>query len=287
MYIIVLALANTLIWTIITLRWKQLREKGLSSVSSFGLLCSGIPFWLIAFAILDRRYDIFYSQEYLLYVFLWSAVAIFAALGSLFLMKFQALSEQTVYRLGFSTALGILVDSVFFKTTFDYYTITGIIFMFISGILLSRGKKKNGNDEMGMLSVLAAVLAISILGVFQTSIYKYALPIQPHPVIHGIISQLMIYTLYIFFTFRYLKKDYKKHIYNGKDIAGFGLLIFVFTIIEAFLFQALPVTILILLSVINLLIYALYDIRRKELTLSRQIYLAGALSISALIMLNI
>lgn len=286
MPITILAVINTLIWNAITLRWKQLRKKGLSSVSSFGLLCGGIPLWLIAFFLFDRQYEIVYSEEHLLYVFLWSAVSIFGTLGSIFLMKFQALSEQMVYRLGFSTALGIIVDSILFKITFDFATILGIIFMFASGILLSRGKKKNG-DEMGMLAVLTAVLAISILGVFQVSLYKYALPIQPHPVIHGIMSQLMIYTLFLVFTFRHLRKDYQKRIYGIKDIAGLGSLIFILTIIEAFLIQELPITILVLLSVINLLIYALYDIRKKELTLSRQIYLAGALSVTALIMMNL
>ena len=74
---------------------------------------------------------------------------------------------------------------------------------------------------------------------------------------------------------------------NKNDILIFGSLIFFFTITEAFLFKELPLTILILLSVVNLLIYAIYDIKRKEIKLSWEIYLAGALTLFALIAIYI
>ena len=137
-----------------------------------------------------------------------------------------------------------------------------------------------------MLFLLSIILVLSILGIFQISIYKYALAIQPSPLIHGVISQLVIYMCFSFFAYRYLKNDYKMQFYKRRDIFDFSLLIFLFTITEAFLIQALPLTIIVLLSVMSLLIYAIYDIKKKEITPSRQLYLAGALSLIALIMIN-
>ncbi|MDD3190443.1 MAG: hypothetical protein PHI66_01995 [Candidatus Pacebacteria bacterium] len=284
MYIILLALINTLSGAIITIKWKRLRTNGLHPVSALGLFCFGIPLWLTSLIALSYKFDIVYSSEYFLYIILWSAIVIVTNLGSIFLMKFQALSEMTIYKLGFSTALAVAVDSIFFKTDFSLYMLTGIFFLFISGILLSKNKKTN---DMNILLILSIILILSILGISLYSIYKYTLPIQPNPVIHGIISQLVVYISFSFFAYKHLRKDYSSHLYNRKDITDFGLLIFIFTITEAFLFKELPLTIIILLSVISLLIYAVYDIKKKELVLSQQIYLAGALSTAALVMINI
>lgn len=283
MNIIFLALINTLSGAIITIKWKRLRNNGLHPVSALGLFCFCVPLWLASLILLSYKFDIVYSSEYFLYVLLWSAIVIVTNLGSIFLMKFQALSEMTIYKMGLSTALGIAVDSIFFKTDFSLYMLTGIFFLFVSGILLSKNKRVNDINIFLMLSV---ILILSILGITLYSIYKYALPIQPNPVIHGVISQLVVYTSFSFFAYKYLRKDYAAHLYNRKDIVDFSLLIFIFTVTEAFLFKELPLTIIILLSVISLLIYAVHDIKKSEIILSRQIYLAGALSIAALIMIN-
>ncbi|MFA7170381.1 MAG: hypothetical protein WC180_00140 [Candidatus Paceibacterota bacterium] len=283
MNIIFLALINTLSGAIITIKWKRLRNNGLHPVSALGLFCFCIPLWLVSFIALSYKFEIVYSGEYFLYILLWSAIVIVANLGSIFLMKFQALSEMTIYKLGFSTALGIAVDSIFFKTDFSLYMLTGIFFLFISGILLSKNKKAS---DMNIFLMLSVILILSVLGISLYSIYKYALPVQPNPLIHGVISQLVVYILFSFFAYKHLQKDYTEHLYNRKDIIDFSLLIFIFTVTEAFLFKELPLTIIILLSVISLLIYAVYDIKKKEIILSRQIYLAGALSAIALVMIN-
>lgn len=283
MNIILLALINTLSGAIMTIRWKRLRSDGLHPISALGLLCFGIPLWLVSLIALSHSFDIAGSSQYFLYVFLWSALVILANLGSIYLMKFQTLSEMTVYKLGFSTILGMAIDSILFEASFSPYMLTGIFFLFISGMLLSKNKRISDPNIFLMLLLL---LLVSVLGISLYAIYKYILPIQPHPVIHGIISQLVVYTAFSLIAYRHLRKDYESHLYGNKDIIGFGLLIFIFTITEAFLLQELPLTIIVLLSVISLLVYALYDIKRKDLVLSRQIYWAGALSTAALLMIN-
>jgi hypothetical protein len=283
MYIVFTALTNTLIGTLLTIKWKRLSTKGLHPVSALGLFCFGIPLWLLAFIALNLKFTVVYSERYLLYVLLWSALVIVTNLGSIYLMKLQTLSELTVYKLGISTALGIIVDSLIFKTSFSFPMLVGIFFLFFSGILLSKNKK---DSDTNMLLVLSIVLVLSVLGIFQMSLYKYALALQPSPLIHGVISQLVIYISFFFFARRYLRSDYAAKLYRRRDMLDFSLLIFLFTVTEAFLIQALPLTIVILLSVMSLLIYALYDIYKKEIIPSRQLYLAGALSLIALVMIN-
>lgn len=284
MYIVFLALINTLLGTILTIKWKGLITKGLNSVSALGLLCFGIPLWLATLIVLSYKFDIVYSSEYFLYVLLWSAVVILTNLGSLFLIKSQALSEFTLYKLGFSTVLGFIIDLVYFKTNFSLSLLIGVFLLFISGTLLSKNKK---TKNVNIISILFQLLILSVLIVFQYSVYKYAQAVQPSPIIHGVISQLVVYISFSFFAFGYLRKDYKLRIYNRKDIVDFSLLIFLFTVTEAFLIKELPITVLMLLSVISLLIYIVYDIKKKEIVLSKQIFLAGALSTTALIMINI
>jgi hypothetical protein len=283
MNIVFIALTNTLIGTLLTIKWKRLRTKGLHPVSALGLFCFGIPLWLLTFIALNLKFTIVYSDRYIFYVLLWSALVILTNLGSIYLMKFQTLSEMTIYKLGISTALGFVVDSLIFKTSFSFPMMVGIFFLFLSGMLLSKNKK---GDDKNMLLVLSIVLILSILGIFQISIYKYALSFQPSPLIHGVISQLVIYICFSFFAYRYLHNDYRLQNYRRRDMLDFSLLIFLFTVTEAFLIQALPLTIIILLSVMSLLIYAIYDIYKKEIIPSRQLYLAGVLSLIALVMIN-
>jgi hypothetical protein len=284
MNIAIIALTNTLIGTVLTVRWKHLRTKGLHPVSALGLFCFAIPLWLASLLVLSSNTDIVYSRRYLLYVVLWASLVVLTNLGSVFLMKFQTLSEGAVYKLGISTALGILVDSLIFKTDFSISMLTGIAFLLLAGILLSQNKR---SQEMDARLILLGVVALSILGIFQCTLYKCALAFQPNPMVHGVISQLVIYLAFVLFAGRYLRRDYRARLYGSRDAFLFGLLIFLYTITEAYLFKALPLTILILLSVLNLVIFAVYDVRRKEITPSRRLYLAGALSLLALVLINV
>ncbi|NQZ84092.1 MAG: hypothetical protein HRU03_00065 [Nanoarchaeales archaeon] len=71
-----------------------------------------------------------------------------------------------------------------------------------------------------------------------------------------------------------------------KDLFVFGVVIYLFTSLEVFLFKALPLSILILLSALHILIYAIYDAKKKEFDLSWKVYSAGALTLAALVLIN-
>lgn len=281
--IVLLALIQQLIWASLSIRWKELRLKGIKPVSAFGLVCAGLPFWLLTFIALNSYYDVNYSFEYIKFIFLWSIPVIISNLVTLFLVKYLALSELTIYKLAFSSIMGLIVDTLYFKTVFSYFMITGIVFLFISGVALTKTKKKT---KMDLHKSLLILFLMSINSLFQYSVFKLGLALQPNPIIHGIFCQLLVYSVYFIYSFRHLKRDFKTKIILKKDILHFGVGIFIFTVIEAILFKALPISILVLLSVLNIFILAVYDLKKQEISLNWKTYTAGALTIIALILIN-
>jgi len=87
MNVIFFALANTLIWTFLTVRWKNLRLKGLSPLSSYGLVSAGLPLWIITLIIMSQQYSIVHTSKYILLVVLWIAPVIISNLSDLYLIK--------------------------------------------------------------------------------------------------------------------------------------------------------------------------------------------------------
>ncbi|PCI25654.1 hypothetical protein COB57_00330 [Candidatus Peregrinibacteria bacterium] len=282
-----LVLINTVIWTVITIRWKELRNKNLSAISAFGLMCAGLPLWIATLVYLLLSSDnIVYTSDYFTFVVLWALPVIIGNLGNLFLMKYQTLSELSLYKLGFSTLMGMSADFYFFQTTFSYFTLCGIILFFISGFLLSQSKTKRSYD-LSFHIALTILFFLSINTVFQHSMYKSAVMLQTNPIVHAMTSQILVFTIFFFISYRSLKTDIMKKILNYKDFLTFGILIFFYTIIEALLFVKLPVSIILLLSILRLVLFAVYDAKNKDLSLSWQTYIAGVFSLTALILINL
>ncbi len=282
MNVIFFALANTLIWTFLTVRWKNLRLKGLSPLSSYGLVSAGLPLWIITLIIMSQQYSIVHTSKYILLVVLWIAPVIISNLSDLYLIKLKPLSELKVYKFAFAALIGVLVDLLIFKTAFSYFTIIAISLFFTSGIFLSRnGIKKI--SEISLSKELLILLSLSIISVIMAFTYKAGLLIQSHPVVHGMILQISSHTILLAISFSAMRKDFFKGILKVKDLFIFGFLVYIYTVFEAFIFKALPASTVIMLGILNLVIFAAYDLKKGEFRLTPQIYIAGALAIAGII----
>ena len=101
------------------------------------------------------------------------------------------------------------------------------------------------------------------------------------------IGAILVYTVLIIFLFKPIYKDYKKGKIKSKDFIVLGLPIYLITILEAFLIYELPLSLVIALTVLQIFLLAIYDIKKKEFHLSWKLYIAGVLCIIALILITI
>lgn len=285
MTIISLAIINSIIWTLLTIRWKSLRKKDIASVSAFGLVCAGLPLWLITFSFLYLQNGFNFSGKYVLNLSAWAVLCIITNIGALFILKFKALSELGIYKLAISTFVAMLIDIAFFKNSLNTPTLIGITLLLVAGFLLPVNKQKR-SKEIKLHTTLLLLLFLSIAGAMQYAIYKNALMIQALPLLHAMFAQSILYLVFLMISFKSLKNDYIEGKLKINDFIFFGVLIYIFTIIEAFLFKALPVTLLISLTVMNILLFQLYDVKNKELKHSWQLYLATCLAIAAIIIIK-
>ena len=266
------------------IRWKDLRKRGVSSVSSFGLVCSALPFWAITFSIFYFRTTFVLSEKYFLNLSIWAILCIITNLGSLFILKFKALSELGIYKLALSTLIAILIDIIFLKNTLNTITLFGVILLLTSGFLLPT-KKNNKKHDIKLSTTLLLLLFLSFAGTIQYTAYKNSLLLQASPILHAMFAQLVLYTIFLGICFKNLKKDYSIKKIKINDIIFFGILIYIYTVIEAFLFKELPITLLISLTVLNILLFQIYDVKNKELKHSWRLYLSALLASAAIIII--
>ncbi len=285
-WIIFLALATTITWVFITIKWKGLQNRGINTTNSFGIACAGLPLWIITFILLQFKYDVVYSQQYFTYLTLWAIPVIITTLGMLYLIKNNALSEYSIYKLGFSALLAFIVDIFLFQTSFTLYMVAGIVLLFASGLILSKSKKLN-KRKMKLYKTLSIIFILSIIATFQLAFYKLALLIQPSPIVHAMMGAILVYIILIIFLFKPIYKDYKKGKIKNKDFLALGSSIYLITILEAFLIYELPLSLVIALTVLQIFLLAIYDIKKKEFHLSWKLYIAGGLCIIALILITI
>lgn len=285
MIIVLLALVNSIISVAITIKWKELRQKDVGSISTFGLFCAGLPLWIVTFFLIEQRQAIIYSDKYLAYLFGFITICLLSNLISIFILKFIDLSELNIYRLALSTLVALFVEISFFSGTLNPITLIGVLLLLTSGFLLPKNKSKK-TKQFTTFTTLAILLPLSIIIVVQCTFYKNAIELQSSPLLHGMLAQLILYIVSLIICFKSLKADYSSGKIKISDFIFFGILVYIFTVNEAYLFKALSVTVLIPLAIFNILIFQVYDIKNKNLQPSWKFYLASFMAITAVVIIN-
>jgi hypothetical protein len=284
----ILAATNSLIRTSVAIGRKALRHRNASSMWIFTTLIFAIPLWLISLLFFAHTYQFIFSTPYLLYVIARSVLVIIGNLWGIFFYKFQALSEYSIYGLMFWTLVGWLVDRFYFHTTFGVRTTMGIVLLFVAWILISSSKKSPPPEHkkpMKLWQILWCICLLSILGVVQTTLYKIGVNMQ-NPAVHGMFSQLITFSIVTVIGRKRLRKDIQNKSIWTKDIALQSWTVFIYTLIEPFVIKWLPIIIINLLWSLQLILYTLYDLRKKEFKKRWKVISALLLAIWALILIN-
>lgn len=284
---VILSFINTIIWSIISIKFKNIRSSWGHPLSVFWIFCFALPLWIWLFIYLYLNNTIIFNLQYYIYVLTWIICVIITNIWSIYLYKIQSLSEQGVYRLCFSTIVALMVDIYYFKVNFNYYIIFWIVLLFIAWWILSSNKTKKLECKKTYIKSLLIIIIMSIMWVIQSSSYKLWVVLQSNAIMHWIMSQILLYFIVWIIWFGYIKKDIYNWNIKTLDIITISILVFLLSIFESVVIKELSITVITLLWVLNILIIKIYDIRSKEIHLSYSTAISFIFIVISLMLINI
>lgn len=280
------ALSMVVSFSLMNLFLKDLRNKGVKTFGVLAIFGFGVPFWIILGLFLTKDYGINLSKVYLIYVLIWVlGVAMINFLGA-YLFRYAGLSELTAYGLTFSTVSAIVADSLLFDIIPTIVSLIAISCFFVGGFILTSNRNKL-KQKIGTWKVLLIIMISSLLNVAIFSVYKLGLGMQTNILVHVSLSQSLLHGIYFIVGFNFLKKGMKKKIVTEKHILFIPLLLILGATSEAFALSKLPIVIIMLMGVLPLAIYSVFDIKKKEILLNVQSIFAVSLVFVGLIVLGV
>ncbi len=282
MFSIISALIYNIAFSFIEIIYKNLRSKG---VSSFGVLAIGfccVPIWIILGFWLSS--DFISSVTYWVALGVWLIVVYLSNLLSKYLYGYKSLTELKSYSLGLSLVLGLIVDILYFRLSIRLITVLAALLLLTGGILLSHNHSSRKNKSIKWSVVLIILLTNSIFQVIAISAYKVGISLQENIIFQVILTQSLLYSLFFMTGFSSLKTNTVSRQITIKHILGVFSLLLIGTFFEAYTVKSFPITILAVLSVIPTIIFSCYDLKCKELTISKESIIAIILVFIGLIL---
>src|SRR4051812_13277226 len=114
MFYILAALTGELGFLTINVLNKRLRNKDIRTLTVFGMYGLLFPVWLavVLWLLMEGRADL--NTSYLLTLSLWLVLVVAFNFSTIYLTRFQSLSEAAGYRFGFTVLCALLADTLFF-----------------------------------------------------------------------------------------------------------------------------------------------------------------------------
>lgn len=283
MFSIFAAIASTTLFSGVALFWKRLRDKNVGPLATLGLGAICIPIYVVFGIILDHLgYAPTFSSPYFLVLALWIIGAFAINWTGTYLYKYRTLTELRTYQTSIAILVAVIVDSIFFKSTASVWNIIATIILFAGGLVLSGNVSyKAIRNTLTLGGAVIPILTFNaFLQVANIAIYKLAIAYQSQPLYQAVIGESLLYFLFFVVSFRDIRLGTSTGKISFKEITIIGSLLFVGTIFEIYMIKSFSVSLNIVLSVIPIAIYSLYDFKVKNLKLSIQ-------SISALVLVII
>jgi hypothetical protein len=270
MFYIVMAVIGELTFMVFRILEKRLRNGGaqtLAILASYGLT---MPVWLViigGFAFLGMTA---FTPAYGLVIAAWLATCFFINFGSVYLTKFQSMSEGVGYRFGFTLLLSLLADIFIFSIAFDAEKLLALSMLFGGGIALHFSRQKNIAPDMRMAlpKRLGIIFVLAVAEVATYTLFKHGASLQASPTFHNALSQFLLFSIFVMMGHKAFAQDRKEGKLPTMYLIGLTVLLIIACLAAGLALAALPLTLLITISLMRPVFYAIHDIKTKELTLS-------------------
>ncbi len=270
-FLILMAVIGELGFMTISILSKRLRNRGVRTLSLLAVYGLTLPLWGGVIAYFFLRGGVTLPMVYVLSVLLWLATCFFLNFGSVFISRFQSLSEGAGYRFGFSILIAILADVVIFRTQFAPALMIVLAVLFAGGILLHFGRERIVGDtsmKLPLVQRLGFILLISLAEVATYALFKYAAGLQESIIFHNALMQALLFSIFLIAGGKGLSRDYRGGTFPTVYIVALVGLMCVAAMADAVAIAGLPVTLFIMFSLIRAACFAVHDIRTGELPMT-------------------
>lgn len=266
-FIILMALIGELGFMAISILAKRLRRGGVTSraiLAAYGLT---LPVWIGVFVYYTNKGEVEMPPLYMACLLAWLVTCYFLNFGSVFVSRFQSLSEGTGYRFGFSVLIAAAMDLFIFKTTFDPVILAVLGMLFVGGLLLHFSREKMPENSKTMVPLhykIGLILVVSLAEVSTYALFKYGAGLQTSVLAHNAIFQMMMFAVFLIVGGSTLIKDRHEGYFPTSYLIAFFVLTVIAASADAFAVAGLPVTLFIMFSLIRAVCFAVHDLKTRE-----------------------
>lgn len=285
MFYIAMAVIGELTFMVYRILEKRLRNAGaqtLAVLASYGLT---IPFWLLLIAFFIYMGQAAFTPAYGLVMVAWLATCFFINFGSVYLTKFQSMSEGVGYKFGFTLMLALAADTLLFNIDFNVEKLIALATLFLGGTVLHVSRQKNisADLKMPLQKRLGIIFVMALVEVSTYTLFKQGASLQPDPTFHNALSQLLLFSIFVVMGRKAYEHDRKEGKLPTLYLIALATLLTIGCLAEGLALAALPLTLLMTISLLRPVIYAIHDIKTKELLLTPANATAIALIIGGLV----
>lgn len=264
------AIISGLCFTLLGILLKRNTTAGASPFILPSWLALLFPVWVSAFIISHATGSLHFNltPSALLWPLLWAACTVTTTTLLVWLLQSFSLTEVAGYKKALLTVMASGADIFLFHTVFPYATVAALACILCGSLLLghARNSLPNVKQTVALIGWCAIITA-------QVSAYKYGQTLQTDVLAFTILAQGSSTFLY---TLLWLLPSVQNTPFKLTKALPLLAVAFTGVAIEGFAYQALPLAVVILITMSGAALFAVYDLATRDLPLTRRTALALA-----------
>lgn len=265
------ALASGLALTGLQIIFKHYARPETSPLAIPAIMGLLAPVWAAMFyaSTQNQLLDFNFTPVALAFPFGWAVCTVSTTCVLVWLLSYFSLTEVTGYKKALITAGALLADIFIFQVSFQPLKLVAIAFLLYGALTLSRTRNRMPTaNEFFILLIWCTVLTLQII------LYREGQLHQPEVLSLTILAQLSSSVLYALLWLM-------PSVHHGPKLplpALLGILgcALTGTLLEGFAYAALPLAVVMLLTILPATLFAAHDLFRRDLTPSRTTLIALA-----------
>lgn len=267
---LIAAIVSGLCFTLLGILIKRNTSAGASPFILPSWLALLFPVWAGAFIVSHATGQLHFNltPSALLWPLLWAACTVTTTTLLVWLLQSLSLTEVAGYKKALLTLLASGADIFLFQTVFPYATVAALACILVGSLILGHVRNSVPNLRQGL-----ALVGWCVIITAQVSAYKYGQNFQPDVLAFTVLAQGSSSFLY---TLLWLLPSVKNTPFKLTQALPLLAVAFTGVAIEGFAYKALPLAVVILITMSGAALFAVYDLATRDLPLTKRTALALA-----------